>query len=392
MTRSALSIGITLALLAGCKSPASEHAAPRAITLTANDETPAEVPPPPPPDTSPVERMTVGTETTDATAMWKEIGPEIRTKLAELPPPAHEPFIAERAALWIRDKIAAILLYQQASLRMGPDMTANLDRYVDGEIRKIITDEHQGIQRRFEKHLESQGKTFDEFRADFKREVIIRAYLDGEIKPKVAEPTRAQLLAIYHENAEVWHRPAKAGMSLIDVRVLDRLPEQVTVPTREQMDAARAEARAVIESAWSALNSGMSFADAARQYSDGLHAAEGGTWGWVTPGSVRQRFEPAVEALYRLRAGETSDIIETPDSFFLVRCDEYEPAFEPSFVSVQQELKERHYNIVYNQLVAELVAKLRQSARIEPEDLNRFHEAVVTAAMKQLNTVGVALP
>ena len=38
----------------------------------------------------------------------------------------------------------------------------------------------------------------------------------------------------------------------------------------------------------------------------------------MTRGSVRERFEPALEVLYRLRAGEISDVIETEDSQILV--------------------------------------------------------------------------
>jgi parvulin-like peptidyl-prolyl isomerase len=169
-------------------------------------------------------------------------------------------------------------------------------------------------------------------------------------------------------------------MSLIDVRVLDRLTPDIDQPTRDQLAEARIAARARIEAAELELRDGVGFADVARKYSDGLAAQEGGSWGWVTPGSVRKRFEPAVEKLYELDEGAVSDILEVDDGFFLVRCDEIDPGVEPDFQSVQPQLREQLIRIRYNRLIAERVNELRAVARIEPEDLGPFHDAVVAAA------------
>ena len=103
----------------------------------------------------------------------------------------------------------------------------------------------------------------------------------------------------------------------------------------------------------------------------------------MTPDSIRERFQPAVAALEKLRAGEVSHIAETPDGFFLVRCDELEPGVEPDFQSVQPQLKEAYFRKGYNQRIAELVTYLRAKARIEPTRLERFHAAVVAAAFDQ---------
>ena len=110
-----------------------------------------------------------------------------------------------------------------------------------------------------------------------------------------------------------------------------------------------------------------------------MHADEGGAWGWVTPGSVRERFEPAVNALYALDEGAVSDVIETADGFFLVRCDEIDHGAEPEFEALQPQLKERLFRLAYNQLIMDRVNQLRAKARIEPADLETLHAAVVRA-------------
>jgi hypothetical protein len=211
--------------------------------------------------------------------------------------------------------------------------------------------------------------------------LLIARYLETEIKPKVVEPNRSELWSAFQANQDKWRRPPRRMMSLIEIRILDRLPKEVDQPTREQLAQARAEAKARAKAAHDAVAHGAEFTEVVREYSEGLSAAEGGSWGWVTKEGVRKRFEPAVEALYRLQAGEVSGIIEADDAFFIVRCDALDPGVEPDFQSVQPELREWLYRAAYNQQIAERVRSLRDKARIEPADLNQFHAAVVQAAL-----------
>ncbi len=332
-----------------------------------------------PSDISPVQRMTVQAETVEAADLWFGQREELAKREEAQSPEAYRNFVAERAAMLISDKIAEMLLHQRASLRLSEDVGKRIDAHVDGEIRKICSEDHGGMQRRYEKYLESQGSSLEQARARLRRQFVIAGFLEAEIKPKVAEPTRKELLAIFESNREAWRRPARRSMSLIDIRVADLLPSDVDAPTREQSQAAREEARSRINAARLEVQKGASFAEVARRFSHGARAAEGGAWGWVSPESVRDRFLPAVAALEKLGPGQVSDIIETPDGFFLVRCDVLEKAVEPDFQSVQPQLADAHFRTTYNQMITELVADLRAKARIEPARLERFHAAVVAA-------------
>jgi parvulin-like peptidyl-prolyl isomerase len=352
------------------KSNASPSAGTHSTIVAASD----------PNDTSPVDRLTVNSDTVTAAELWWGLREELATKANTLSSEAYKSYVEQQTAQLIGDKIAEMLLYQRASLKLSEEVKSNIDKHVDREIRRIVTSEHDGIQRRYEKHLESRGQTLAEVREKLRREVIIAGYLEQEVRPKVAEPTRTELLEAFQLSADSLRRPPRRSMSLIDVRVRSRLPENVTDPTPEQLRAAREEAMSRIRAARDELQTGADFAEVARRYSDGLNAADGGSWGWVTKGSVRERFEPAVEALYKLNAGQDNGIIEAEDGFFLVRCDELDPGLEPDFQTVQPELKERHFRAAYNRLIIELVADLRSKARIEPANLERFHTAAVNAA------------
>ena len=223
--------------------------------------------------------------------------------------------------------------------------------------------------------------TLEEERQRRRRDIVVGSYLETEIKPKIVPPTRAELLAAFEANRDAWQTPSRRRMSLIDVRLTNLLGENVTAPSREEQRMAKENARSIIQTAQSELASGVAFADVARRHSHGLHAEDGGSWGWVSPDGVRERFKSAVDELYRLEEGQVSDPIETPDGFLLVFCDEIDPGFEPTFEAIQPELQERHFRTVYGRKVDELVDQLRRDTGISSAALERFHAHTVDATL-----------
>ncbi len=316
--------------------------------------------------------------------IWRGLDAELAEQAKTRTPEGFEAYVAKRATQLIRDRIAQALLVRQASLRMPADFDKRLNGYIDAEIRKIVTSDHDGRQRRYEKWLASRGETLDEVRSQLRKDLLISSYLDQEIRSKVLEPTRAELLAEYKASLDSLRRPARRRMSLIETRVSERLPKNTARPTKEQVNAARNDALTKIRTAREALENGGDFADSARRHSDGLHASEGGVWGWITKGSVRERFEPAVDALFSLDEGETSAIVEGGDGFFLVRCEEIDEPVTPDFETLQPELADRYFKVQYNRLVMERVEKLRQQAQIAQDDLNRFYVTVIEAGIKRI--------
>ena len=96
-----------------------------------------------------------------------------------------------------------------------------------------------------------------------------------------------------------------------------------------------------------------------------MGADDGGAWGWVEKGTLRERFTPAVDSLYRLGEGEVGGPIETPDGFFVVRCDTIDPGFDANFENVQPQLQEEYQRSAYARLVSKHVAELREECGID---------------------------
>jgi len=329
----------------------------------------------------PLAELIVKGDAIKAETIWSRHRKELAAKRSALSPAEFNEYVQRESALLINDRLGEVLLYQDASLRMPTEAGGRIDSFVDAEIRRIVTTEHEGIQRRYEKALAEEGRTLEEARDELRRQMTISAYLEQEFRPKLGEPTRNELVAVFEENKQKWQRPARRKMSLIDIRVLEFLPDGVDAPTREQLDAARAQARSVAEDAVESLRMGTSFAELARRWSHGLHAGDGGAWGWIERGMLRERFTPAVDTLYRLGEGEVGGPIETPDGFFVVRCDQIDPGFDANFENIQPQLQEEYQRSAFARLVSKHVAELREKCAIDVRTLERFHMAVVQSAL-----------
>ncbi len=308
---------------------------------------------------------------------------ELLSKFRELPRREFEEYVVRESAQQITDKIAEMLLYQKARLRLTQPMEKKIDQHVDAELRRRVTSNYGGIQRRMERELEQEGWSLEGYRTHVRRSFIISTYLDDDVRPRVAEPTRAELLAAFNEAADSFRKPSRRSMALIDVRVSEFLPRGEDA-TPEKKAEARALAQARITEAQAQLRNGVPFADVARKYSQDSKAEDGGVWGYVNPDSVQDRFAPALVKLQTLSQGQVSDVVETPDDFFLVKCDELDPGTNPDFQNVQPQLREQLFARAYNKKINELVMELRKTARIEPENLEPFHAAVVSSAMTRV--------
>ena len=330
-------------------------------------------------------RISVQGEVVEADEIWLPHMDELQKRAKNSSSGDLQEYIARESAQYITDKISEMLLYQKARLRLTEPMEKKIDQFVDAELRKRVTANYGGIQRRMERELEQQGWSLEGYREHLRRSIVISTYLDDELRPRVADPTRTELLAAFHETADSLRQPPRRSMSLIDVRVSEFLPPGEDA-SLEQAAEARTLARARITEAQSELRRGLPFAEVAKKYSHGSKAADGGAWGFVNPESVQDRFAPALAKLQSLQQGQISEVIEAPDGFFLVKCDELDPGTNPDFVSVQPQLRDQLFARAYNKKIGELVMDLRKSAKIEPENLELFHSAVVAEAMKRIGS------
>jgi hypothetical protein len=307
--------------------------------------------------------LVINGETITIEQILKPLRKELTEKAASLTPARYQTYLRETLTRRIREEARDLLLHQQASRRLTDQEKQALEHFVDKEIRNRVNKNYGGRQTRYESALEAEGSSLSQERERIRREFIIVRYLHQTVGTQTAAPTRNDLWRFFEEQKSSLIKPERREMFLIE----------------QKPDAA---GRARIEQARAALTDGRPFEEVARDCSSDAHAAEGGAWGLITKDSVREKFVPAVEALFRLASGQTSGIIEAPDALFIVRCGAIEPQEKPDFEKLQPELVKRFNDFQFNVQVEELIGRLHAQAVIRPENINLFLQRVIDAAPK----------
>lgn len=325
---------------------------------------------------SPVSIMFVNEDpiTTDDVLMW--IRPQLQEMAEALPPDEYQAQLIEVCKNQIRSRVETALLYQMAKRKMPADQLDRIESFVDGRVREIVNTEHGGRQTRYEQSLIERGIRPDQDRERIRRELVVLAYLQSAVRPRVADPTRRELLDFYDKYRAELRNQEKRSMRLIDIPIgrTDALGQRLD----RRLTAA--QARRTCQTAREEILAGADFGEVARKYSFGIHADSGGDWGEVSRDGMRKRWLPAVEALYTLSEGQLSDVIETDQACFLVQCTGIERPVEKSFTELQTELIERFKDAQFELLTREVIAELHAKAHIRPANAGRFLRAVVEDA------------
>jgi parvulin-like peptidyl-prolyl isomerase len=157
--------------------------------------------------------------------------------------------------------------------------------------------------------------------------------------------------AFYRANLHRFQQPETARARHILIKATPTAEAQIRVRARQRIDALAAELRA-----------GADFADLARRHSEDNSAAQGGDLGEVPRGRTVKPFE---DALFALRPGQISDVVETQFGFHLIRLESLTPASTRPLDEVSESIRARLLAEKRTAAAREVVARLKADARIE---------------------------
>lgn len=172
---------------------------------------------------------------------------------------------------------------------------------------------------------ESQQHGFDELKIQYLAQILHQQ----EVDEKLTEPTEAEMKEFYDKNKESFMIPASAQISLIWID---------QGGNGEKKEQARQKA----DEAVSLINEGVDFAEVAKKYSEDTSAISGG----VINGVIYQYDLPneLASAIFALKAGDISDIIDYNYGYFIVKVrereDERQQNYEESAEIIKEHLKE----------------------------------------------------
>ncbi len=200
--------------------------------------------------------------------------------------------------------------------------------------------------------VEQKGSEQD-LRKNIRRSLLIDQYLVAEVDNK-ARYSDAMLLAYYQKHPEQFRKPDSVSIQTITIAYGQ-------TPTPVEKQAARKKAEEALKQAKATKNYEEFGMLAEKVSMDDWHVMMG-DHKWLHRG----RMPGAVEKVaFTMKSGEISGIIDTEDSFCIVRVNGREDAHLVKFEEVKQRLKKDLEAQKANELRAGLDKHLRAGAKIE---------------------------
>jgi peptidyl-prolyl cis-trans isomerase SurA len=177
------------------------------------------------------------------------------------------------------------------------------DATVDKTIQRIADDNNLSMTG-FRQALERDGIVYDHFRQDMRNELLLARLREREVDNAIvvtdAEVETELARAAHQRGGDVEYRLQ---------HILVSVPQQATP---EQTEARRRRALQALGE----LRKGANFAEISATYSDAPDALQGGNLGWRPAGRLPALF---LDALEKLKPGEVTDILRSPNGFHIVK-------------------------------------------------------------------------
>ncbi len=198
--------------------------------------------------------------------------------------------------------------------------------------------------------LESEGKSIESYKDHIRDQILVSKVTRFELGSRVSVSDK-KITRYYHKNQKDFWEPGKAR-----VRHILILSEKDSLPSQKKEKYSR-----VVE-ILNEIKGGLDFSEAAKKYSEDISASSGGDVGIVEKGKMVPEFE---EAVYQLKEGEISDIVETAYGYHLIKVDEVQPGrtlpLKEAKARIQNILAGKKQKSVYEDWMKEL----KESAYIE---------------------------
>jgi peptidyl-prolyl cis-trans isomerase C len=241
--------------------------------------------------------------------------------------------------------VAYHLLAQESRARKLAVPDADVDARL-ADIRKGFPTEDA-----FKQGIAAQGLTLDQLKSQAKTSLEVAKVIDAEVNSKVAVQD-PEVKTFYDQNLQRF----KQGDSVHAAHILIGVPQNATAE-------AKAEARAKANLVLKTVKAGGDFATLARANSqDSGSAQNGGDLGFFPKGQMTPAFE---EAAFKLKPGSTSNLVETPFGFHIIKVLERRAPRTAPFDEVSGQIKDFLTQGQREQKLEQFVESVKAKGKIE---------------------------
>lgn len=281
------------------------------------------------------------------------IRPQMQAWRKEYTPEAFESRCRQVINMRLREEISRRLVVQEAKTQLSEDEKKQIEGALGQTVKNLAS--QAGSTMRLEEKLKSEGSSLSEEQERQRDQLMVQRYLRSKISPTV-HITHSELLDAYNQvRDQRYVQPTRVRLGLVAIKKSES-PSLI-------------EARAVAEAVHKRASAGEDFGRLARRYSHDPMAENGGDWGFVTQGAFRVKAVDVV--LFALDEGQVGPLVETDDTFYVVKALERKPGHTIPFTEVQDELEDEVRDRKYNETVSQYIQDLykRGYVRVMPENM-----------------------
>jgi len=191
-----------------------------------------------------------------------------------------------------------------------------IEEHVKGTIREKYGDRVTLI-----KTLQSEDVTYEQFKKQIREDFIIHA------------------MSMKHVGAEVLISPYKIETYYTQNADKFKIEDQIklrVIYLGNKSDRDAAATKTLAGEILAKIESGASFAEMARIYSEGSQRSQDGDWGWIDKTVPRRDL---AEVAFALKAGERSGVVERPDGCYLMWVEESKSAHTKPLSEARAEIE-----------------------------------------------------
>lgn len=240
----------------------------------------------------------------------------------------------------ILERMIVDLLQQQFAKETGLRID---DAQLDKALGRIAQQNKLPSLAAFRSKLEQDGVDFKKFREEIRSEILTVRLREREVDSKLVISENE--IENYLKNQS---KQAGKGEEFELAHIMVVVPEQASA---DKIKTYRQRA----EQALAKLRGGAPFAQVAAGYSDANDALQGGSLGWRSADRIPALF---VDAIQKLKSGEVSEILRSPNGFHILKLVNRRSKDAPVVIT---QTHARHILIKISELVPENEAKNRLS-------------------------------
>lgn len=198
--------------------------------------------------------------------------------------------------------------------------------------------------------LQARGMTFEKWRQQVRERYLVRQLrLKNVYSETIISPYKIETYYNQHKDQYKLEEQVKLRMITLNKG------------TEDETTAARELGREII----SKLKGGAAFSEMASIYSQGSQRNQGGDWGWADRTVLRAEL---AEVAFGLKPGELSDIIETPQAFFIMLVEDKRASHSRPIAEVRDQIEETLLKEERERLQARYIGKLKKKTFVRQFD------------------------